>query len=135
MCIITGDRLAIISYLASFTKINTIVAQIKKGFLSANQNLRQVCNDSFLSFNYNFQGNIRVSVFQGIKNSDDYKLNKFFKETITFDQKKPQIRALSSGTIFPNSKDLKFNFEAVNVKEVTVRIIKIYEDNVNVSLY
>jgi len=78
----------------------------------------------------NFQGNIRVSVFQGIKNSDDYKLNKFFKETITFDQKKPQIRALSSGTIFPNSKNLKFNFEAVNVKEVTVRIIKIYEDNV-----
>ncbi|MCL7752734.1 MG2 domain-containing protein [Polaribacter sp. Z022] len=77
-----------------------------------------------------FQGNILVSVFQGIKNSDDFKLKTSFKETVTFEQKKPQIRAISSGTILPNSKDLKFNFEAINVKEVDVRIIKIYEDNV-----
>ncbi|MCL7762314.1 MG2 domain-containing protein [Polaribacter sp. Z014] len=77
-----------------------------------------------------FQGDVLVSVFQGIKNSDNYKLKDAFKETITFEQKKPQIRAISSGTILPNSKDLKFNFEAINVKEVTVRVIKIYEDNV-----
>ena len=77
-----------------------------------------------------FQGNILVSVFQGIQNSYDFKLKNSFKESITFEQKKPQIRALSSGTILPNSKDLKFNFEAINVEEVTVRIIKIYEDNV-----
>ncbi|PQJ68607.1 alpha-2-macroglobulin family protein [Polaribacter butkevichii] len=77
-----------------------------------------------------FEGNILVSVFEGIRNSDDFKLKKLFKETITFEQKKPQIRAISSGTILPNSKDLKFNFEAINVKEVDVRVIKIYEDNV-----
>ena len=77
-----------------------------------------------------FEGDVLVSVFEGIKNSQNYKLKKAFKETITFEQKKPQIRALSSGTILPNSKDLKFNFEAINVKEVEVRIIKIFEDNV-----
>ena len=77
-----------------------------------------------------FEGNILVSVFEGIKNSDDYKLKTSFSETITFEQKKPQIRAISNGTILPNSVDLKFNFEAINVKEVEVRIIKIYEDNV-----
>jgi len=77
-----------------------------------------------------FQGNIVVAVFQGIQNTEGFKLKKSFRETITFEQKKPQIRALSSGTILPNSKDLKFNFEAINVKEVTVRIIKIYEENV-----
>ncbi|WP_166386786.1 alpha-2-macroglobulin family protein [Polaribacter sp. 11A2H] len=77
-----------------------------------------------------FQGDVLVSVFQGIKNSDNYKLKESFKETITFEQKKPAIRAISSGAILPNSKDLKFNFEAINVKEVDVRIIKIYEDNV-----
>ena len=77
-----------------------------------------------------FEGNILVSVFEGIKNSDDFKLKKPFKETITFEQKKPEVRAISSGSILPNSKDLKFNFEAINVKEVDVRIIKIYEDNV-----
>jgi len=77
-----------------------------------------------------FEGNILVSVFEGIKNSDNYKLKNAFSETITFEQKKPQIRAISNGTILPNSDDLKFNFEAINVKEVDVRIIKIYEDNV-----
>ncbi|WP_158839434.1 alpha-2-macroglobulin family protein [Polaribacter sp. L3A8] len=77
-----------------------------------------------------FEGDILVSVFEGIRNSNDFKLKKLFKETITFEQKKPQIRSISSGTILPNSKDLKFNFEAINVKEVDVRVIKIYEDNV-----
>lgn len=77
-----------------------------------------------------FQGNILVSVFEGIQNSDDYRLKSNYTETITFQQKKPQIRAISNGTILPNSEDLKYNFEAINVKEVTVRIIKIYEDNV-----
>jgi uncharacterized protein YfaS (alpha-2-macroglobulin family) len=77
-----------------------------------------------------FKGTILVSVFEGIKNSDDYKLKKPFSEIIAFEQKKPQIRAISNGTILPNSEYLKFNFEAINVKEVDVRIIKIYEDNV-----
>ncbi|WP_298781134.1 MG2 domain-containing protein [uncultured Polaribacter sp.] len=80
--------------------------------------------------NTKFQGSAKVSVFQGIKNLDDYKLKKPFNEIITFEQKKPEIRAINSGTILPNSKDLKFNFEAINVKEVDVRIIKIYEENV-----
>ena len=80
--------------------------------------------------NHKFEDNILVSVFEGIKNSDDYKLKTAFSETITFEQKKPQIRAISNGTILPNSDDLKFNFEAINVREVEVRIIKIYEDNV-----
>ena len=79
---------------------------------------------------HKFEDNILVSVFEGIKNSDDYKLKTAFSETITFEQKKPQIRAISNGTILPNSDDLKFNFEAINVREVEVRIIKIYEDNV-----
>lgn len=77
-----------------------------------------------------FQGVILVSVFQGIQNSDEYKLKNTYSETISFEQKKPEIRAISNGTILPNSKDLKFNFEAVNVKEVEVRIIKIYQKNI-----
>ena len=77
-----------------------------------------------------FQGNSTVSVFSGIKNTDNYRLKNTFQEVITFQQKKPAIRAISNGTILPNSNDLKFNFEAINVREVSVRIIKIYEDNV-----
>ncbi|MEP5339063.1 MAG: MG2 domain-containing protein [Algibacter sp.] len=75
-------------------------------------------------------GNIAVSVFQGIKNTDGFKLKTPFSETIAFESLKPQVRLISNGTILPNSQELKFNFEAVNLKAVDVRIIKIFEDNV-----
>ncbi|WP_323027670.1 alpha-2-macroglobulin family protein [Gelidibacter japonicus] len=75
-------------------------------------------------------GDILVDVFQGISNTDGFKLKKQFSETISFEELKPQVRLISNGTILPNSNELKFNFEAVNLKAVDVRIIKIFEDNV-----
>ncbi|MEW4922154.1 MG2 domain-containing protein [Algibacter sp. 2305UL17-15] len=75
-------------------------------------------------------GNIQVDVFQGIKNTEGYKLKKPFSETIAFEELKPSVRLISNGTILPNSQELKFNFEAVNLSAVDVRIIKIFEDNV-----
>jgi alpha-2-macroglobulin len=75
-------------------------------------------------------GDIRVDVFTGIKNTDGFKLKSAFTQTLTFEELKPQVRLISNGSILPNSKDLKFNFEAVNLSKVDVRIIKIFEDNV-----
>ena len=87
-------------------------------------------NELKVYHNLKLSGNILVSIYQGIKNTEDYKLKKDFTETVVFEEKKPEIRLISNGVILPNSKDLKFNFEAVNVKEVDVRIIKVFEDNV-----
>ncbi|MFC0603622.1 alpha-2-macroglobulin family protein [Winogradskyella pulchriflava] len=75
-------------------------------------------------------GDIRIDVFTGIKNTDGFKLKNAFNQTLTFEELKPQVRLISNGSILPNSKDLKFNFEAVNLSKVDVRIIKIFEDNV-----
>lgn len=75
-------------------------------------------------------GDIQVDVFQGIMNTDGYKLKTPFSEAISFEEIKPRARLISNGTILPNSNDLKFNFEAVNLSAVDVRIIKIYEDNI-----
>ncbi len=75
-------------------------------------------------------GDVLVDVFQGITNTDGFKLKERFSETISFEELKPQVRLISNGTILPNSDELKFNFEAVNLKAVDVRIIKIFEDNV-----
>lgn len=75
-------------------------------------------------------GNIQVDIFQGIKNTDDFKLKTPFSETIAFEDLKPQVRLISNGTILPNSEALKFNFEAVNLSTVDVRVIKIFEDNI-----
>ena len=75
-------------------------------------------------------GNVLVDVFQGIKSVDGYKLKNAFSENVAFQQLNPAVRLISSGVILPSSNDLKFNFEAVNLKAVDVRIIKIFEDNV-----
>ena len=75
-------------------------------------------------------GNIQLEVFQGITNEEGYKLKQAFSELISFEELKPAVRLMSNGVILPNSNDLKFNFEAVNLSAVDVRIIKIFEDNV-----
>ncbi len=74
-------------------------------------------------------GNVRVTVFNGIKNTNDFSLKKEFSELISFEQIKPKLRLLSKGVILPNSSSNPFYFEAVNLNAVDVRIIKIFEDN------
>jgi uncharacterized protein YfaS (alpha-2-macroglobulin family) len=75
-------------------------------------------------------GNVQVDVFQGIKNEEGFKLKNPFSELVSFEEIKPQVRLITGAGILPNSQDLKFNFEAVNLKAVDVKIIKIFENNV-----
>lgn len=75
-------------------------------------------------------GKVKVDVFQGLKNDAGFKLKKPFSESISFEEIKPQVRTISGSGILPNSKDLKYNFEAVNLKAVDVRVIKIFETNI-----
>ncbi|MEE9349345.1 MAG: MG2 domain-containing protein, partial [Flavobacteriaceae bacterium] len=75
-------------------------------------------------------GNVNVEVFTGIKSTDNYKLINGYSERVAFEQLKPSVKLVRSGVILPNSNNLKFNFEAVNLKAVDVRVIKIYEKNV-----
>jgi len=75
-------------------------------------------------------GDVQLDVFQGIKNNQGFKLKQAFSELVSFEAVKPQVRSLTKAGILPNSQDLKFNFEAVNLRAVDVRIIKIFENNV-----
>ena len=75
-------------------------------------------------------GNVEVNIYQGIKNTDDFKLRSVFQESISFEELRPSVRLITGAGILPNSQDLNFNFEAVNLKAVDVRIIKIFENNV-----
>ena len=75
-------------------------------------------------------GNVSIDVFQGIKSIDGYKLKNTYKSKIIFEQIKPQVRFISNGVILPNSSTLKFNFEAVNLQAVDIKVIKVYKDNV-----
>ena len=80
--------------------------------------------------NRQLTGTANLEVFEGLKNTDGYKLKKDFRQTLSFEELKPQIRLVNSGSILPNSNNLKFNFEAVNLSAVDVRVIKVFEDNI-----
>ena len=71
-----------------------------------------------------------LEVFQGIESTDGYKLKNMFNERIAFEQLKPQVRLIQSGTILPSSNNLKINFEAVSLKAVEVKVIRVYENNI-----
>ncbi|MCH2194154.1 Ig-like domain-containing protein [Kordia sp.] len=76
------------------------------------------------------KGITMIEVFPGIKSKDDYKLKINYRKRISFEQQKPQLQEVSKGIILPNSKNLTYNLQAMNLKAVDVRIIKIYQDNV-----
>ncbi|MAP55757.1 MG2 domain-containing protein [Altibacter sp.] len=74
-------------------------------------------------------GEVRATVFSGIKNSEGFSLKKDFSELISFEQLKPAVRLLSSGSILPNAAATPIYFEAVNLMAVDVRVVKIFENN------
>ncbi len=75
-------------------------------------------------------GQVRVNVFEGLKNRYGNKLSQEFSELISFEQLKPQVRLISKGTILPNADKTPIYFETVNLTAVEVRVIKIFQDNV-----
>ena len=147
-----GENFIIIPGKNNFSIVNTEVVQSPEQFLSLNfsdplvkqqnfaglvslqgvKNPKYIVDGNVLRVypDHKLVGDIQVDVFQGIKNTDGFKLKKPFSELVTFEELKPEVRLISNGSILPNSKNLKFNFEAVNLSKVDVRIIKIFEDNV-----
>ncbi|MEO5777656.1 MAG: MG2 domain-containing protein [Flavobacterium sp.] len=77
-----------------------------------------------------FSGSKLVEVFQGIESIDGYKMKNNYSEKLMFDQIKPGVKLLKSGTILPSSNNLKINFEAANLNAVDVKIYKIYKNNI-----
>ena len=77
------------------------------------------------------KGEYNVTVSEGIQNTNGKKLIEIQNFTITFEDLKPQVRLVGKGVILPHSADgLVMPFEAVNLKAVDVRIIRIFENNI-----
>lgn len=77
-----------------------------------------------------FSGSKLVEVFQGIESEYGYKMKKNYSEKILFEQIKPAVKLLKSGTILPSSNNLKINFQAANLSAVDVKVYKIYKNNI-----
>lgn len=114
--------------------------------LNESQNLKgliQFVDSNTKVFTYNIKGNLvtvyptstretklDIEVFKGIKNTEGYTLKNNVVRTLYFTQLKPKVSFVKSGTILPNSSNLKINFKATNLKAVDVLIYKIYKNNV-----
>ena len=75
-------------------------------------------------------GEKTVILNSAIKNCLSYKIGKDQQFTVQFEELKPAVRLVGKGTILPSSNGMVVPFEAVNLKAVDVRIIKIYENNI-----
>ncbi|MBS1636108.1 MAG: hypothetical protein JST26_09345 [Bacteroidetes bacterium] len=76
-------------------------------------------------------GSKAIIVTTGIKNFKGYKMNRAYTDNLLFEEPKPFVRIKGNGCILPNSNGLIFPFEAISLKAVDVRIIKIFENNVH----
>jgi uncharacterized protein YfaS (alpha-2-macroglobulin family) len=75
-------------------------------------------------------GQLDVTVFEGIRNSLKQKLYPTYIQKLSFDPPKPEVRILGKGTILPGTHQMQLPFEAISLKAVEVKIIKIYEKNI-----
>jgi uncharacterized protein YfaS (alpha-2-macroglobulin family) len=69
-------------------------------------------------------------VSRALRNSMGRTLGRDITVDLLFEELKPAVRMVGKGTILPSSDGLVMPFEAVNLKAVEVRVIKIHESNV-----
>ncbi|MDR1226579.1 MAG: hypothetical protein LBK47_06735 [Prevotellaceae bacterium] len=75
-------------------------------------------------------GTKTLTVHEGIRSSKGGALDKSYEENLAFEMLKPKVRFVSKGNIMPSSNGLHVPFQAVSLKAVTVKVIKLYEGNV-----
>ncbi len=76
------------------------------------------------------RGDQQAFVAAGLRNVMGRPLGKDLLIDLTFRENLPNVRLVGQGTILPGTDGLLLPFEAVNLKAVEVRIVRIYEDNV-----
>lgn len=74
-------------------------------------------------------GTKRINIV-GIRNIKNYKIPKQEVAEVLFEQEKPAVRFLASGSILPSTEGLVLPFEAVNLKSVNVSVTQVFENNI-----
>lgn len=77
------------------------------------------------------EGDRLLTVTTGVKNFKGYKMLASYTDRLVFEEPRPLVRLKGSGCILPNSNGLIFPFEAISLKAVDVRVMKIFGNNVH----
>jgi alpha-2-macroglobulin len=75
-------------------------------------------------------GTYTLTLHRGLRSSRGTRLAADASYDVVFEDVKPAVRLSGHGVIIPESNGLIFPFEAVNLRAVDLRIIKIFENNV-----
>ncbi|MDR2465877.1 MAG: hypothetical protein LBD35_00675 [Prevotellaceae bacterium] len=76
------------------------------------------------------RGQVTLNIFEGLKSASGGTLGKHYSEELQFESDSPEVKFLSEGSILPGStKGTVLAFQAVGVKSVTAKIVKIHERN------
>ena len=88
-------------------------------------------NEFRIYFDRAGSGKHDVTIFKGIKNENNKPLEKGTIVSLDFEDVKPAARLVGNGHILPASGDLVIPFEAVNLKAIDVRLVRIMSHNVH----
>lgn len=80
---------------------------------------------------HRLSGTYKLTISEGIKNSIGTSLKNDTEIDVKFENIKPAVRLIGKGVISPSSKGLIFPFEAVGLKAIDLRIIEVFEKNIN----
>jgi len=76
------------------------------------------------------KGTIDIVVNQGVQNISGKKYRETTSVRVAIESIKPQVRFVGKGVIVPTSANVTIPIEAVNLKAVDVRAIRIYQNNI-----
>ena len=75
--------------------------------------------------------NETVVVHQAVINTKGQQLQNEYRRRLEFNLEKPSIQLIGDGVIMPSNGALNFPFKAINLKAVNLRILRVYENNIN----
>ena len=75
-------------------------------------------------------GPVQLKVTPGIRTEAGDKLRLAHAEEVVFSEIKPELRLIGKGSIMPRSGSMPLVFEAIGLKAIDVRVIKIFENNI-----
>jgi uncharacterized protein YfaS (alpha-2-macroglobulin family) len=74
-------------------------------------------------------GEIALEISGGLRNAAGYALGRMTTHTLRIDDLKPALRLVNHKTIISDQELILLPFEAVNVKAVDVRVVKVFSNN------
>lgn len=87
-------------------------------------------NELFIYPESEIEEDEHLTIEKGIKNCNGKVMDAPYSQLLVLQSSLPDVRFVSSGVILPSTNGLVIPFEAINLKAVDVKIIRIYENNI-----